>query len=392
MIRILQRGGIARTKFEFGAFNRKHKPKRNKKRALIVHRGVYSQHTFTCGRPPTHSRKGKSLLRHPLFRRQGLKRLGRAMSNSLRAAASRKGFVRRFLESATPSPNTWENLGEGFVSQVIGSGGGKSAARTLFETATDPSKSLFSPQAVRQDTPGPVPWHNVDLVDERYCFVDTVEPEVILKLYADIQSRMPEGLIARTGDYMSFDPADPEGDTGALVRLHEGKVVEVKQRAKKWVGSYLMPQDTGEKRKGWNVWELKGKPFNKSITIPAGSIRDTLKPGEAIVFNPDGTYSPFKGASLTLRSETGGDDFMEVVRGLWLVEHPEKLVDGKPKHQSIGYIPPASEVPEPLKAPRGWELVEFIDVKLASGPKEIVEGDVERKTSETVNKTDTDKE
>lgn len=279
MIRILQRGGIHRTKFEFGLFNRKHKPKHNKKRALIVHRGVYSAtaRLFACGGRPTHVRKMKDLRKPPIIQRQGLKRLCRVMSRRLREVSQRDGFVRRLL---TP--------------------------------ASDP-----------------------------------------------------------------------------LV-------------------------DTGEKPKGWNIWELKGLPFNKTMKVKVDTGGRTLEPGEAVICNPDGTYTPFKGASITMRSETGGDDFIEVLRGVFSV--PKELIDDKPKHQSIGYIPkgkismaelrnlepiyglpelpipPASEVQEPLNAPRGWELVEFIDVKLASGPREVQEGDVERKTSETVNKTDTDKE
>lgn len=434
MIRILQRGGIHRTKFEFGLFNRKHKPKHNKKRALIVHRGVYSvtARLFACGGRPTHVRKMKDLRKPPILQRQGLKRLSRVMSRSLREVSQREGFVRRLL---TPASDPCVGLGEQFVAQAVESGTREGFLRQLFDT--EPKGQLFSPEVVRKATEGPVPHHEVDFVDEKFCFLDILEPEMILKLYEDIVGRMPSGLIPQNGDFLSFDPDATEGETGSRVRMHHGKIVEVQRMSTKWVGPYAVPQDTSEKRKGWNIWELKGLPFNKTMKVKVDTGGRTLEPGEAIICNPDGTYSPFKGASITMRSETGGDDFIEVLRGVFSV--PKELVDDKPKHQSIGYIPkgkitlselrnlepvpstsewqlpPATPVPgrtvehinettnlitdsfrepnpESVKASRGWELVEFIDVKLASGPREVQEGDVERKTSETVNKTDIDKE
>lgn len=411
MIRILQRGGIHRTKFEFGLFNRKHKPKHNKKRALIVHRGVYSvtARLFACGGRPTHVRKMKDLRKPPIIQRQGLKRLCRVMSRRLREVSQRDGFVRRLL---TPASDPWVDLGSQFVTQAVESGDREGFLRQLYDT--EPKGQLFSPDVARKATEGPVPHHEVDFVDEKFCFLDILEPEMILKLYADIVGRMPSGLIPQNGDFLSFDPDDTEGETGSRVRMYNGKIVEVQRMPTKWVGPYAVPHDTGDKHNGWNIWELKGKPFNKTMEVKVDTGGRTLEPGEAVICNPDGTYTPFKGASLTLRSETGGDDFVEVLRGVFSV--PKELIDDKPKHQSIGYIPKgkismaelrnlepiyglpelpipsASEVQEPLNASRGWELVEFIDVKLASGPREVQEGDVERKTSETVNKTDIDKE
>lgn len=361
MIRILQRGGIHRTKFEFGLFNRKHKPKHNKKRALIVHRGVYSvtARLFACGGRPTHVRKMKDLRKPPILQRQGLKRLCRVMSRNLREVSQREGFV-------------WQ----------------------LFDT--EPKNQLFSSEVVRKATEGPVPHHEVDFVDEKFCFLDILEPEMILKLYADIVGRMPSGLIPQNGDFLSFDPDDTEGETGSRVRMHLGKIVEVQRMSTKWVGPYAVPQDTGEKHKGWNIWELKGLPFNKTMKVKVDTGGRTLEPGEAIICNPDGTYTPFKGASITMRSETGGDDFIEVLRGVFSV--PKELIDDKPKHQSIGYIPKGkitlAELRnlEPVPSTTEWQLPPATPV-----PGRTIEH-INETTNlvtdtfrETVNKTDTDK-
>lgn len=388
MIRILQRGGIHRTKFEFGPFNRKFGPKRNKKRAVIVHRGVYSEHAF--GSRPTHCRKMKDLRRPPILQRQGLKRLSRVMSNNIRRVSQREGFVRRLL---TPVSDPWVDLGSQFATQAVESGGREGFLRQF---DAEPKGQLFSPEVLKKVTEGPVPHHEVDFVDEKFCFLDIIEPEMILELYADIMSRMPSGLIPQNGDFLSFDPDAKEGDTGSRVRMHNGKIVEVQRMPTKWVGSYAVPQDTGEKRKGWNIWEIKGLPFNKTMKVKVDTGGRTLEPGEAIICNPDGTYSPFKGASITMRSETGTDDFIEVLRGVFSV--PKELIDDKPKHQSIGYIPKGkitlAELRnlEPVPSTTEWQLPPATPV-----PGRTIEhinettNLVTNTFRETVNKTDTDK-
>lgn len=407
MIRILKRGGIHRTKHEFGLFNSKYKPKRNKKRALIVWRGVYSKHSFAGLGIPTRCRQQlKKLTRHPFFTRQAFKRLGRCMAHQVRLTSERPGFVRR-----------------------------------LFEMQQDTSNQVFKPEWIHTMPDSPVPSFVVELVDEHFCFLDVVEPDMLLALYADIQSKMPEGLLARTGDYLSFDPQDKDGTTGSRVRLNNGKIVEVQLRETKWIGPYGLFEKTPEKLKGWDIW--KASPMFKTMSeemlaakIITGVAAEPLKAGEAVVINPDGTFSPFRGMSINMHPGDQAEDLAMTIRGMF--EVPDELLGLKPE-PSMGYIPkgkismaelrnlepiyglpelpipPASEVPgrtitkinentdlitdsfrEPVDerpaGSYGWKLVDHLVLKIEPGPKVVVEGDVEVKTSETVNKTDTEKE
>lgn len=313
---IIQRGGIHRTKHEFGPFNRKYTPKRNKKRALIVQRGMYSKHSFAGLNSPSRGRHLRPA-RHPFLARLALKRavcrlrgLGSLIGEQITEASQRKGFVRSMFEA---QPVTYASI----------------------------------PRPV---TEGPVPNFVVELVDEKFCFLDVVEPEMILELYADIASRMPEGMIPQVGDYQSFDPSDKDGTTGSRVRIHKGKIVEVQRLPKKWEGPYKMLEKTDEVREGWNVWRTTQmfETLREARTV-SGIANEPLKAGEAVVINPDGTYSPFKGVPL------------EGVRRMWLVQQPEELIDDK-SNQSIGYIP-AGEVSaaelrnlEPVPSTTEWQL------------------------------------
>jgi hypothetical protein len=407
MIKIIKRGGIHRTKHEFGLFNRKFKPKRNKKRALIVWRGVYSKHSFAGLGVPKHCRPLKCLSRHPFLARQAFKRLGRCMAHTIRITMDRPGFARRFLESYKP----------------------------------DTSNQVFKPEDMPTMPDSPVPDFVVELVDEHFCFVDVVEPDMLLELYADIQSKMPEGLLARTGDYLSFDPDNKDGATGSRVRLHNGKIVEVRQCETKWVGPYGAFEKTEEKLKGWDIW--RASPLFKTLSeevraakIITGVAAEPLKAGEAVVINPDGTFSPFRGMSINMHPGDQAEDLAMTIRGVF--EVPDALLNVKPE-PSVGYIPKgkisvselrnlepryglsewelpaASEVPgrtitqinentnlitdsfrEPVDerpaGSYGWKLVDHLVLKIEPGPKVVVEGDVEVKTSKTVNESDTEEE
>jgi len=309
MINIITRGGIHRTKHEFGPFNRKYKPKRNKKRALIVHRGVYSEHAFSCGTMPARSRGMKNLSRHPFLARQGLKRaawkwrsLGRLIGEQVHEQSQRKGFVRQFLE-------------------------------------VKPEGQLFSPEDFMKATEGPVPHFEVDFVDEKFCFLDIVEPETILKLHTDIVSRMPFGLIPQNGDFLSFDPDDPEGETGSRVRMHNGKIVEVQRQPTKWHGPYKMLEKTDEVRKGWNVWRATPmfKTLREARTI-SGVASEPLKAGEAVVINKDGTFSPFRGMSISMHPGALNEDLAQSLQVMF--EVPEALLNPEPRHKSMGFVAP----------------------------------------------------
>lgn len=394
MIKILKRGGIHRTKHEFGLFNRKFKPKSNKKRALIVWRGVYGKNLFMGLGIPTHCRPLKKLTRHPFLQRQAFKHLGSCMAHQVRRASERPGFVRR-----------------------------------LFEMQQDTSNQLFKPEDFKPVTDGPVPNFVVELVDEHFCFLDVVEPEMILELYADIVSRMPEGLIPQVGDYQSFDPSDKDGTTGSRVRIHKGKIVEVQQLPTKWEGPYKGSVDPEPKPNPYSMG------FNRYVTGKVSG--DTvLKPGEAVICLPDGTFEPFlrRGRGMTPHyGQPPEEDYADALRVAF--EVPKELLDSEPKRPSMGYIPkgkismaelrnlepiyglpelpipPASEVPgrtitqinenttlitdsfrEPVlpEGKHGWCLVDTLDLVIQPGPKPVVEGDVERKTSKTVNESDTE--
>jgi hypothetical protein len=123
-MKIIERGGIHRTKHEFGPFNRKHTPKHNKKRALIVQRGVYSEHSFAGLRVPSHYRNMKNLALHPFIARQKLKLLGRALANSVLAMSQGEGFSRRYFTAiAADKIQAGEavvHTGDGIVSSFRG--------------------------------------------------------------------------------------------------------------------------------------------------------------------------------------------------------------------------------------------------------------------------------
>lgn len=352
MINIIERGGIHKTKHEFGPFNRKYTPKRNKKRALIVQRGVYSEHSFAGLNSPSRGRHVKNTARHPFLARLGLqraawrlKRLGRLIGVQVTEMSERKGFVRRFLEV---QPDPWVELGRQFADQVVESGNRDSVARGM----ADANKRYTAPRPV---TPGPVPHFVVEFVDEKFCFLDVVEPEMILELYTDIVSRMPEGMIPEVGDYQSFDPSDKDGTTGSRVRMSKGKIVEVQRLPTKWEGPY----------KNWDKPEPP-KPgqfsgFNRYRTVKISS--DTvLKPGEAVVCLPDGTFEPFMGRGAT--PHYGGpypEDYVDTLSIAFGV--PKDFFDNESERPSMGFIPKGKltlgdirGIGEPRYDPVDWQL------------------------------------
>jgi hypothetical protein len=401
MINIIERGGIHKTKHEFGPFNRKYTVKRNKKRALIVQRGVYSEHSFAGLNSPSRGRHVKNTARHPFLARLGLKRaawrlkpLGRLIGAQVTEMSERTGFVRRFL---TTKPDPWVELGSEFADQVVENGNRHSIAQEM----ADVDKRQVELQPA---TKGPVPHFVVEFVDEQFCFLDVVEPEMILELYADIVSRMPEGMIPQVGDYQSFDPSNKDGTTGSRVRMHNGKIVEVQRLATKWEGPYKNLNTPEPPKPG----PFSGFSRYRTVKVSSDTV---LKPGEAVVQLPDGTFEPFLGRGTTPHYDKPYEedyvDTLSITFGL-----PKDFLDPRhPERQSMGFIPEGKRTiehinettnlitdsfcepsPEPLKSSKGWEMVRFVDLKLASGPKEVVDGDVERKTSESVKESDTKKE
>lgn len=378
MINILQRGGIHRTKHEFGPFNRKYTKKRNKKRALIIQRGVYSEHSFSGLNSPSRGRHVKNTARHPFLARQGLKRaawkwkrLGRLIGEQVTEMSEREGFVRRFLKA---QPDT--------------------------------DKRQTTPRPV---TPGPVPHFEVELVDDKFCFLDIVEPEMILELYADIVSRMPDGMIPQVGDYQSFDPWDKDGSTGSRVRMHNGKIVEVQQLATKWEGPYKPLVKIG-RDKGWDIW--RATPLFKTLSEEVRLLRaktvtgiaaGPLKPGEAVICLPDGTFEAFLGRGATPHyGQPYEEDYVETLSIAF--EVPKGFLDNESDRPSIGFIPkgkltegdirgikPRYDLPEwtlPPATPVPGRTIEH----LAPGLNLITDTIQHPRKDESVNVTDTEEE
>lgn len=178
----------------------------------------------------------------------------------------------------------------------------------------------------------PIPAHPVELLDQDHEPVKVLDTETVLALYADVQSRMPGQWLARTGRYMSFDPADKEGDTGSVLTFQDGKVVSVQQTPQKWIGGYLDTQERTQHRE-----------------VP--SCRKKLDPGEFI-------HLPLKLQPITTT------DVQVLQRGIVELESGEFIDIGAPV--CVGEDGKVRNVRPIKRTEHGWTLCELIPVTVKS--------------------------
>lgn len=117
--------------------------------------------------------------------------------------------------------------------------------------------------------------------------------------------------------------------------------------------------------------------------IVTGLAAEPLKAGEAVMVNHDGTFSPFpRRERINENTTLITDCYQEVIPA----EPKRKRVTvGQLRNLRPMYTVEGEVIPAEPESGRGWKLVEYITLMIPPGPKPIVEGEVEVKTSETVN-------